>query len=179
MEKLKRTEVIRWVVTPTRQSLAGSRKRTLRSRPAMAARSVWSGNRSRVMESRKVEHCGGLPCRCMGGSTEPAAVRRPLKGCRPWWSRLDRDLRAWQMFEWITWEHGRSSYSLLENRNRARRLTKCPGMTDVSGCHAAKTGTAADALGERRAKQAQWKRGSLSTLIVPLESWETQPMRSQ
>lgn len=176
---LKRTTVIRWVATPTRQSLASSRKRTLRRRPAMAARSVWSGSKSRVIESRKANHCGGLPSRNMGGSTEPAAVRRPSQGRRPWWVRLDRDLRAGQMLVWITWEHGRSPYSLLKNRNGARRLNKCPGAATVSGCRVEKTDTTGDAPGERRAKQALRKRGSLSTLIVPIESWETQPLGSQ
>ena len=176
---LKRTTVIRWVNTPTRQSLASSRKRTLRRRSAMAARSVWSGSKSRVIESRKVNHRGGLPILIMGGSTEPAAVRRPSKGRRPWRERLDRDLRAGQMLVWITWEHGRSPYSLLRNRNRARRTNKCPGAAMVSGCRAEKTDKTGDAPGERRAKQALWKRGSLSTLIVPSESWETQPLGSQ
>lgn len=176
---LKRTTVIRWVTTPTRQSLASSRKRTLRRRPAMAARSVWSGSKSRVMESRKVNHRGGLPIRNMGGSTELAAVSRPSKGRRPWRRRLDRDLRAGQMLVWITWEHGRSPSSLLKNRNRARRLNKCPGVAMVSGCRAAKTDKTGDTPGERRAKQALRKRGSLSTLIVPIESWETQPLGSQ
>lgn len=176
---LKRTTVIRWVNTPTRQSLASSRKRTLRRRSAMAARSVWSGSRSRVIESRKVNHRGGLPIRNTGGSTEPAAVRRPSKGRRPWRERLDRDLRAGQMFVWITWEHGRSPYSLLKNRNRARRMNKCPGAVMISGCRVEKTDKTGDAPGERRAKQALWKRGSLSTLIVPSESWETQPLGSQ
>jgi hypothetical protein len=176
---LKRTTVIRWVITPTRQSLASSRKRTLRRRSAMAARSVWSGSKSRVIESRKVNHRGGLPIRNMGGSTEPAAVRRSSKGRRPWQVRLDRDLRAGQMLVWITWEHGRSPSSLLKSRNRARRLNKCPGAAMLSGCRVEKTDKTGDAPGERGAKQALWKRGSLSTLIVPLESWETQPLRSQ
>jgi hypothetical protein len=176
---LKRTTVIRWVITPTRQSLASSRKRTLRRRSAMAARSVWSGSKSRVIESRKVNHRGGLPIPNMGGSTEPAAVRRSSKGRRPWQVRLDRDLRAGQMLVWIIWEHGRSPSSLLKSRNRARRLNKCPGAAMLSGCRVEKTDRTGDAPGERRAKQALWKRGSLSTLIVPLESWETQPLRSQ
>lgn len=176
---LKRTTVIRWVTTPTRQSLASSRKRTLRRRPAMAARSVWSGSRSRVIEFRKGNHRGGLPTRNMGGSTEPAAVRRPSKGRRPWWVRLDRNLRAGQMLEWITWEHGRSPYSLLKNRNRAQRVNKCPVVAMISGCRVENTDKTGDAPGERKAKQALWRRGSLSTLIVPVESWETQPLGSQ
>lgn len=52
---------IRRVATPARQRLVTSRKRTLRSRFARAARSVWSGHRSRVIESRKFTHRPGLP----------------------------------------------------------------------------------------------------------------------
>lgn len=44
---------IQWVATPTRERLAATRKRTLRSVPARGARSVWSECRSRVIESRK------------------------------------------------------------------------------------------------------------------------------
>jgi hypothetical protein len=80
---------------------------------------------------------------------------------------------------WITWEHGRFQSSLLKNRNRTRRLNKCPGAAMLSGCRVEKTDRTGDAPGERRAKQAFWKRGGLSTLIVKLESWETQPLRSQ
>lgn len=71
----KRTEVIRWVITPTRQSLADSRKRTLRSRTVMAARSVWSRSRSRVIESRNLNHCPSLLSLDTGGSTGQSAVR--------------------------------------------------------------------------------------------------------
>ena len=74
MKIWKGVEVIRWVATPTRQSLASSRKRTLRSRSAMAARSVWSGGRSRVIESRNFEHGRGLLIRNKGGSIEQATV---------------------------------------------------------------------------------------------------------
>jgi hypothetical protein len=83
------------------------------------------------------------------------------------------------MLVWITWEHGRSPLSLLKDRIGAQRLTKRPDMAAVSGWHVMKTDTTAEALSERRAKQALWKRGSLSTLIVPHESWETQPLGSQ
>jgi len=132
----------------------------------------WSPERSIIVEAFLFSIWGG-------GSTEPAAVSRPTKGRRPWWARLDRDLRAGQMLVWITREHGRSPSSLLKHRNRARRSNKCPGAAMVSGCRAEKTDKTGDAPGERRAKQALWKRGSLSTLIVPVESWETQPLGSQ
>ena len=182
----KRTEVIRRVTTPSRQSLANSRKRALRSRTslqgeltAMAARSVCSRNKSRVIESRKQIHRGGLSSRNTGGSTESAAVSRPLQERRPWWKRLDRDLRAGQMFEWIAWEHGRSSCSLLRTRIKVERVTNRPGIADTSGCNVSKADETAVASSEREAKEALWSRGSLSTLIVLLESWETLPGRSQ
>ena len=59
---------IRWVLTPTRQRLVTSRKRTLRRRSVRAARSVWSGHRSRVIESRNF-YCPGLLARCRGDSS--------------------------------------------------------------------------------------------------------------
>ena len=181
----KRTEVIRRVTTPSRQSLANSRKRALRSRSplnkgftVMAARSVCSGNRSRVIEFRK-DHCGGLPIRFVGGSTEYTAVRRPARERRPWSMRLDRDLRTGQMFVWIAWEHRRSSSSLLKSRAKVERLTNRPGFAQASGRKVEKTDETAEASNERGAKETLWDRGSLSTLIVLIESWETQPWRSQ
>ena len=57
-----------WVATPTRQRLATSRKRALRSRSVRAARSVCSEHQSRVIESRKLVDCRGLPDRVRGDS---------------------------------------------------------------------------------------------------------------
>ncbi len=65
---MKDTVDTQWVATPTRQRLATSRKRTLRSRSERAARSVWSEHRSRGIESRKVLTRQGLPADIRGDS---------------------------------------------------------------------------------------------------------------
>lgn len=65
---LKDTNDTQWVVNPTRQRLATSRKRALRSRTVKAARSVCSEYRSRMIEPRKFDDCWCLPDRVRGGS---------------------------------------------------------------------------------------------------------------
>ena len=62
-----------WVITPTRQRLATSRKRALRSRSVRAARSVCSEYRSLVIEPRKFDNRWGLPDRVRGDSIARAA----------------------------------------------------------------------------------------------------------
>ena len=76
-----------WVITPTRQRLATSRKRALRSRSVRAARSVCSEYRSRTIHPRKFLDRWGLPYHAMGDSIALAAmamasVARPGSGSR-------------------------------------------------------------------------------------------------
>jgi len=173
----KRVNVIRLVVTPTRQSLASSRKRTLRRRLVMAARSVWSGSRSRVIESRNAKPCWGLPGRDVGGSTEPAAVRRPSQARRPWWVRPDRDLRAGQMLVWITWEHGRSVCFLQPETGMGKPVDQGPGLPRGLSRQATKPNPL-KVSPTSYCEGGETSRGSLSVLIVPIESGETPPRRS-
>ncbi len=70
---MKGTIDTQWVATPTRQRLATSRKRALRSRSVRAARSVCSEYRSRVIEPRKFDNRWGLPDRVRGDSIARAA----------------------------------------------------------------------------------------------------------
>jgi len=70
---MKGTIDTQWVATPTRQRLATSRKRALRSRPVRAARSVCSEYRSHVIELRKFDDRWGLPDRVRGDSITRAA----------------------------------------------------------------------------------------------------------
>jgi hypothetical protein len=66
-----------WVANPTRERLAATRKRTLRSVTARGARSVWSECRSRVIESRKTFSRLGLPVFVRGDNiTMPTVSRR-------------------------------------------------------------------------------------------------------
>ncbi len=182
---MKDTEVIQWVSTPTRQRLAISRKRTLRSRKAsrgvctvMAARSVWSEDQSRVIESRKSADCWGLPVRVRGGSTELYEVRpwgRPRQAkCSE--ARPGSESRAKIYWDNLgTWESldspvrkTRSRTIPSEQRPRARR----------KGCvESSQRKTANDRKPLTSWKQGSGARvtGSLSSLIVALESRETLP----
>jgi hypothetical protein len=69
-----------WVISPTRERLAATRKRTLRSVTARGARSVWSECLSRVIESRKTFNRSGLPVFARGDNIDTPIVRRTLKG---------------------------------------------------------------------------------------------------
>ena len=70
------------VTTPARKRLATTRKRTLRRRTVMAARSVWSECQSRVIESRKFVDRWSLPDRVKGGSTD-TTVKAMVVWVRP------------------------------------------------------------------------------------------------
>ena len=70
---MKGTMDTQWVATPTRQRLATSRKRALRSRTVRAARSVCSEYQSRDIEPRKFDDCWGLSDRVRGDSIALAA----------------------------------------------------------------------------------------------------------
>lgn len=70
---MKDTTDTQRVINPARQRLATRRKRTLRRRSAMAARSVWSECQSRVIESRKFDDRRSLSDRVRGGSTGTTA----------------------------------------------------------------------------------------------------------
>ena len=71
---MKGTIDTQWVATPTRQRLATSRKRALRSRSVRAARSVCSEYRSRIIEPRNFDNRWGLPDRVRGDSIAQAAM---------------------------------------------------------------------------------------------------------
>ncbi len=80
--KMKHVIDTQWVVTPTRERLAATRKRTLRSVSARDARSVWSKCRSRVIESRNFSYRLGLPVRSRGDNTALHAVSRIPRGAQ-------------------------------------------------------------------------------------------------
>ena len=162
MNMWKGVEVIRWVDTPTRQSLANSRKRTLRSRPAMAARSVWSGSRSRVIESRNLNHRWGLRIRDTGGSIEQAEVRpssraRQAMACA---TRPGSESRADACVD----RPGTREIpdSPAHNRNGANPVKQSPGSVQVSGHRPAKTDTKGGIAERARSEAGEKERGSLS-----------------
>ncbi len=182
---MKDTEVIQWVSTPTRQRLAISRKRTLRSRKAsrddctvMAARSVWSEDQSLVIESRKDADRWGLPVRGMGGSTGLYAVRpwgRPRQAkCSE--ARPGSESRAKIYWDNLgTWESLNSP--VKKTRKRTLPSEQRPGVLRNGCVESSQRITAND-----RKPLTSWKRGSgarvtgsLSSLIVALENRETLP----
>ena len=69
-----------WVTNPTRERLAATRKRTLRSVTARGARSVWSECLSRVIESRKTFCRLGLPVFARGDSITLPTISRHHHG---------------------------------------------------------------------------------------------------
>jgi hypothetical protein len=71
-----------WVSTPTRERLAATRKRTLRSVAARRARSVWSECQSRVIDSRNSVDRSGLPALCRGDNIAGHTVSRHLRGAQ-------------------------------------------------------------------------------------------------
>ena len=82
---MKGTVDIRRVATPARQRLVASRKRTLRRRSVRAARSVWSGSLSCVVECRNfivevflLDPGGTAPCRAL---LTKCGVARPASEC--------------------------------------------------------------------------------------------------
>ena len=79
---MKDTVDTRRVNNPARQRLATSRKRTLRSRSARTARSVWSEYQSCVIEFRKQISRRGFPVQDRGNSTASTATAM-VDGARP------------------------------------------------------------------------------------------------
>jgi len=67
-------------MTPTRERLAATRKRTLCRVAARRARSVWSKCQSRVIESRNKTPRQGLPAPLRGDSIALHTVSRPRHG---------------------------------------------------------------------------------------------------
>ena len=76
----KHVSETQWVTSTTRERLAATRKRTLRSVTARDARSVWSECISRVIESRKTFNRPGLPAFARGDNIDTPTVRRTPKG---------------------------------------------------------------------------------------------------
>ena len=76
----KHVNETQWVTSPTRERLAATRKRTLRSDTARGARSVWSECISRVIESRKTFNRPGLPVFARGDNIDTPTLRRTPMG---------------------------------------------------------------------------------------------------
>jgi hypothetical protein len=80
--KMKHVIDTQWVSTPTRERLAATRKRTLRSAAARHARSVWSKCQSRVIDSRNSVDRSGLPALCRGDNIAVHTISRHPRGAQ-------------------------------------------------------------------------------------------------
>ena len=165
-----------WVSTPTRERLAATRKRTLRSAAARHARSVWSKCQSRVIDSRKSADCSGLP-----------ALRRGDNIVVPTVSRLPRGAQATCTMTGPGAESGAKAYggilgswesrTVLSHirRNRTTPAYQRPGAGAVlSATLASETRKATRApVSEGNRSERASGGGSLSRLIVAIESRRT------
>ena len=106
-----------------------------------------------------------------------AARKRPIG--LAW--KSDRGLRPWQMHEWVSREPGRADISFpkcagWENRlNKALVLYGKVPLPAVSRKEDTKTGEAGGGIANRQREEARRMIGSLSILIVPIESRVTNP----
>ena len=174
--KMKHVINTQWVNTPTRERLAATRKRTLRSAAARSARSVWSKCQSRVIESRNRATRQGLPVFSRGDSTAMHIVRRSRNGaqatCRGARPGSESRAKAYGgMLE--SWESPHRS--LASSRKRTTPAHQRPGAwAALPAVHASEMREAVRepaSEGNRSARASGG--GSLSRLIGALESRET------
>ncbi len=177
---MKHARDTQWVTSPTRERLATVRKRTLRRRSAMTARSVWSECQSRVIEPRKLALSSG-PSRCgEGGQYRHAHSKTCLRGNagqvhggRAGVYERGKGISGYPV------KLGEPLWSLRESRNRTppgdQRPCREPGarpLTERTVAQRREPGSE----GNRSDREAAT--GSLSGPIVALESRETRTGRS-
>lgn len=165
-----------WVNIPTRERLAATRKRTLRSVLARGARSVWSKCQSRVIEFRNSVYRLGLPVPCRGDNTDVHTVSRLLRGTQA------TCMKAGPESESGAKAHGGILES-WENRpepSRNRRIWTTPAEqrpgagAELSAARASETwGAVKDSASEGNRSERGNGSGSLSGRIVAMESRRT------
>ena len=177
---MKHARDTQWVTSPTRERLATVRKRTLRRRPAMAARSVWSECQSRVIEPRKVALLSGPSCCGEGGRHRHAHSKSCLRsnaghvhGDRAGVYERGRGISGYPV------KLGESLRSLERTRTWTppgnQRPCREPGARPAPERTTARS-REPGSEGNRSDREAVL--GSLSGLIVAMESRETQTGRS-
>lgn len=166
----------RWVNTPTRERLAATRKRTLRSDPVRGARSVWSKCQSRVIESRNLIHRQGSPVQTRGNSTDLHTVRRHRNGtrakCREARPGSESGAKAHGgILE--SWESRTEPSRICRSRTTPAHQRPGAGAA-LSVARASETREAAkDSASEGNRSERGNGGGSLSGLIVAIESRRT------
>lgn len=95
--------------------------------------------------------------------------------------KSDRGLRPWQTYVWVSWEPGRADISFPKCAGWDNRLNKTPVLHGkvplpvVSRKEDTKIGETGEGIAYRQREEARGMIGSLSILIVPLESRVTNP----
>lgn len=108
------------------------------------------------------------------------AARKHRKGLV--WKSV-RGLRPWQMYKWVSWKPGRSEISIPIKDRKGIPVQQHPGTarqgfpadSKPQGRH--KKREAREGIVSRQREEARRIIGSLSALIVPLESRETDPRK--
>jgi len=164
---MKGTNDIRRVATPARQRLVASRKRTLRRRSVRAARSVWSGSLSCVVECRNfiVEvfllDPGGTVLR--RALLTKCGVARPASECG---AEGCVDIPG-------TWESLCLPVRKITGKGRSRNPTPKAVVADRVGAAVKNTGSGRVPVRKPNTSGRGSGMGSLSRLIVAIESRET------
>ena len=164
-----------WVTNPTRERLAATRKRTLRSAPARGARSVWSECQSRVIESRKTFSRPGLPVFARGDNIAMPTVSRPSTGTQATGMGTGPGsesgaeapggfLKSWE-------RHTAPSNHRTRTTPVAQRPGAGAGFSGAAASEARETTREPDREGNRSGRVQRW--GSLRGLIVAMESRRT------
>lgn len=108
------------------------------------------------------------------------AARKRRKGQA--WKSI-RGLRPWQMYKWVSWKPGRCEVSFPTTDRIGIPVQKHPGTvrqgfpasSKPKGRHEKRE--AGEGIAIRQREEARRTSGSLSTLIVPLESRKTDPRK--
>jgi hypothetical protein len=164
-----------WVANPTRERLAATRQRTLRSVTARGARSVWSECLSRVIESRKTFSRLGLPVLDRGDNIATPEVSRHRKGTQAMGMVTGPGSESGAKTHGgflKSWER-RTAPSLY--RTRTTPVDQRPGararFLGASASKARETTKEPSREGNRSGRVDRW--GSLRGLIVAFESRRT------
>jgi hypothetical protein len=174
--KMKHANDTQWVNTPTRERLAATRKRTLRSVAARRARSVWSECQSRVIDSRNSADRSGLPDLRKGDSIAVHTVSRHLRGAQATCIETGPGAKSGAKAHGGTlgsWESRTDPSS--NSRMGMTPADQRPGAWGVlPATHVSETrGARKDSASEGNRSERTSGNGSLSRLIVAIESRRT------
>ena len=163
-------------MTPTRERLAATRKRTLRSATARSARSVWSKCQSHVIESRKLAARLGLPDSVRGDNTALHTVRRRHRAAQAKCSGAGPgSVSVAKAYGGILGSWERPHRSLEHRRNRTTPAHQRPGArAALPAAFGSETREATrGAASEGNRSERRNGSGSLSGRIVAIESRRT------